>query len=170
MSFFATQMTWLPFNQMPWIRTCIIVMYMSLNMDTFHPSLSTRASNGVFFGKFDSFCFVDNFECPTCGNNKNFAIVSLVNNTKTPCVGDYITYVLDWTIHWINSFVKGWIGVSSRLRRTHTPICFAQATSLPTIHLYNLSIWVKMTFLLKNGHYIFLSLVCLVWGYLSLEI
>jgi hypothetical protein len=93
-----------------------------------------------------------------------------VNNTRTPCISDYITSILDWMIPWINSFTRGQIGVSSRLRKTPTPICFAQATSLPTIHLYNLSIWVKMTFLPKNGHYIFLSLVCLVWGYLSLEI
>jgi hypothetical protein len=93
-----------------------------------------------------------------------------MNSTRTPCISDYITSVLDWTIPWINSFIRGRIGVSSRFRKTPTPICFAQATSLTTIHLYNLSVWVKMTFLSKNGHYIFLLLICLVWGYFSLEI
>jgi hypothetical protein len=39
--------------------------------------------------------------------------------------------------------------VNSRLRRPRIPTCFAQATSLPTIHLCNLSISIKMTFLLK---------------------
>ncbi len=61
----------------------------------------------------------------------------------------FITSVLIKMIHWINSFTRRQIGLNSRLRRFPTPICFAEATSLPTIHLYGLSILVKMTFLLE---------------------
>jgi hypothetical protein len=57
--------------------------------------------------------------------------------------------ILDSMIPWINSFIKGRMGMSSRLRRPPTPIYFSQATSFPTIHLCSLSILVKMTFLLK---------------------
>jgi hypothetical protein len=49
MSFFITQMRRLSFNQMPYIKMGILAMYMPLSMDTFHPSMSTKASGGAIF-------------------------------------------------------------------------------------------------------------------------
>ncbi len=73
-------------------------MYMPLNMDIFHPSLFTRTFNGTIFRKFDSFWFTNIFECLACGNYNISAIVSLMNNTGTPCTIDSITSVLNRTI------------------------------------------------------------------------
>jgi hypothetical protein len=73
----------------------------------------------------------------------------LMSSTGTPCTTDSITSVLDRMIPWIIFFIRGRMGTSLRHRRPPTVIYFAQATSLPTIHLCNLSILVKMTFLIK---------------------
>jgi len=134
---------------MPWIKVGILAMYMPLNMDTFHPSLSTKTSGETIFKKFDFFWFVDNFECLACGSYNISTIVSSINNTRTPSIIDFITSILDPTIPWMNYFTRGWMGVSSRLRIPPTLTYFAQATSLPTIHMCRLSISIKMTFLSK---------------------
>ncbi len=77
------------------------------------------------------------------------SVVSLMSSTGTPYTTDSITSVLDRMIPWINFFIRGRMGTSLRHRRPPTVIYFAQATSLPTMHLCNLSILVKMTFLIK---------------------
>ncbi len=122
---------------------------MPLNTNTFHLSLSTKTFNGTIFSKFNSFCFFSSFECLTCGNSSIFAIVSLVSSTRTPYTTNFYHIRISQDDTLINSFTRWWIGLSSRLRRSPTPICFAEPTSLPTIHLYGLSILVKMTFLLE---------------------
>jgi len=144
----------------------ILATYMPLNMDTFHLSLSTKIFNGTIFKRLSSFYFVNNFKCPTSGNSNIYATMFSMNNTGTPYTNDFITSVLDRTIPWINSLIRGQMGVSSRLRRTPTPTCFAKATSLPTIHLCSLSILIKVTFFIGNGHYVLLSPVSFVQGYI----
>jgi hypothetical protein len=128
-------------------------MYMPLNMDIFHPSMSTRTSGETIFKRFSSFYFVVNFGCMAYGNSSIFAIMFLVTITGTPCTNDFIMFVLDQIIPWINCLTRRWIDMNSKLRRPPAPTYSAWATSLPKQLFFPLSTYATCPFRWKWPFY-----------------